>query len=155
MLAKGVNDRRRLHGGNRLALPPAGGSGGDLDGGNTSQLEVLSYSVLSNHWHFFVWPEEDGQLTEFFRKLAHTNAMRWRVLNRTVGHAEPSRAWSVVSGLGQSGAPVRHLGYIGFSADPRCSSIRSQPMGSTTRKRKGLERATHRDRARATRRRAA
>jgi hypothetical protein len=26
-------------------------------------LRILSYCVLSNHWHFVVWPEEDGQLT--------------------------------------------------------------------------------------------
>jgi putative transposase len=49
-------------------------------------IRVLSYSVLSNHWHFVVWPEEDGQLTDFFRKLAHTHAMRWRVSHRTVGY---------------------------------------------------------------------
>ena len=35
-------------------------------------LRILSYCVLSNHWHFLVWPEEDGQLTAFFRKLART-----------------------------------------------------------------------------------
>ena len=34
-------------------------------------IRVLSYCVLSNHWHFVVWPEHDGQLTNFFRRLAH------------------------------------------------------------------------------------
>jgi hypothetical protein len=29
-------------------------------------IRILSYCVLSNHWHFVVWPEEDGQLTAFF-----------------------------------------------------------------------------------------
>jgi putative transposase len=24
-------------------------------------IRVLSYCVLSNHWHFVVWPEQDGQ----------------------------------------------------------------------------------------------
>ena len=33
-------------------------------------IRILSYCVLSNHWHFVVWPEEDGQLTAFFRWLA-------------------------------------------------------------------------------------
>ena len=41
-------------------------------------IRILSYCVLSNHWHFVVWPEHDGQLTDFFRRLAHTHAMRWR-----------------------------------------------------------------------------
>jgi SnoaL-like domain len=27
-------------------------------------IRILSYCVLSNHWHFVVWPEEDGQLGE-------------------------------------------------------------------------------------------
>ncbi len=37
---------------------------------------ILSYCVLSNHWHFAVWPDADGQVTAFFRWLAHTQAMR-------------------------------------------------------------------------------
>jgi putative transposase len=49
-------------------------------------IRILSYCVLSNHWHFVVWPEEDGQVTDFFRWLAHTHAMRWRVSHRTVGY---------------------------------------------------------------------
>src|SRR5579863_3395186 len=49
-------------------------------------IRILSYCVLSHHWHFVVWPEEDRQLTQFFRWLAHTHAMRWRVSHRTVGH---------------------------------------------------------------------
>ncbi len=49
-------------------------------------IRILSYVVMSNHWHFVVWPEEDGQVTDFFRWLAHTHAMRWRVSHRTVGY---------------------------------------------------------------------
>ena len=49
-------------------------------------IRILSYCVLSNHWHFVAWPEQDGQLTDFFRRLAHTHAMRWRVSHRTVGY---------------------------------------------------------------------
>ncbi len=49
-------------------------------------FRILSYCLMSNHWHFVVWPEEDGQLTNFFRWLAHTHAMRWRVSHRTVGY---------------------------------------------------------------------
>jgi putative transposase len=40
-------------------------------------IRILSYAFLANHWHFVVWPQRDGQLTEFFRWLAHTHAMRW------------------------------------------------------------------------------
>ncbi len=48
-------------------------------------IRILSYCVMSNHWHFVVWPEQDGQVTDFFRRLAHTHAVRWRVSHRTVG----------------------------------------------------------------------
>ena len=37
-------------------------------------------------WHFVVHPRTDGELTAFFRWLAHTHAMRWRVAHRTVGY---------------------------------------------------------------------
>jgi putative transposase len=49
-------------------------------------IRILAYCVLSNHWHFVVWPETDGQVTAFFRWLAHTHAMRWRVAHRAVGY---------------------------------------------------------------------
>jgi putative transposase len=49
-------------------------------------IRILAYCILSNHWHFVVWPERDGQLSHFFRWLAHTHAMRWRVSHRTVGY---------------------------------------------------------------------
>jgi putative transposase len=49
-------------------------------------IRILSYCILSNHWHFVVWPEDDGQVTDFFRWLTHTHAVRWRVSHRTVGY---------------------------------------------------------------------
>jgi putative transposase len=49
-------------------------------------IRILAYCILSNHWHFVVWPEADGEVTAFFRWLAHTHAMRWRVARRTVGY---------------------------------------------------------------------
>jgi putative transposase len=48
-------------------------------------IRLLAYCVLGNHWHFVVHPERDGQVTEFFRWLTHTHAMRWRVAHRSVG----------------------------------------------------------------------
>ena len=49
-------------------------------------IRILSYCLMSNHWHFVVWPERDGQVTDFFRWLTHTHAMRWRVSHHTVGY---------------------------------------------------------------------
>ncbi len=49
-------------------------------------IRILSYCVLSDHWQFVVWPEEDGQVSAFFRWLAQTHAMRWRVAHRNMGY---------------------------------------------------------------------
>ncbi len=49
-------------------------------------IRILSWCIMSNHWHFVVWPKKEGELTAFFRWLAHTHAMRWRVSRRTVGY---------------------------------------------------------------------
>lgn len=49
-------------------------------------LRILSWCVMPSHWHFVVWPQRDGEVTDFFRWLAHTHAMRWRVSHGTVGY---------------------------------------------------------------------
>jgi putative transposase len=49
-------------------------------------LRLLDYCIMPTHWHFVAWPEKDGELTNFFRWLAHTHAMRWRVSHHTVGY---------------------------------------------------------------------
>jgi putative transposase len=49
-------------------------------------IRILSYCLMSTHWHFVVWPEMDDQVTRFFRWLTHTHAMRWRVSHHTVGY---------------------------------------------------------------------
>ena len=49
-------------------------------------MRILAWCIMSNHWHFVVWPRSDGDVTAYFRWLAHTHAMRWRVSHRTVGY---------------------------------------------------------------------
>jgi len=49
-------------------------------------IRILSYCILPSHWHFVVYPTDDDQVTNFFRWLAHTHAMRWRVAHHTVGY---------------------------------------------------------------------
>jgi putative transposase len=48
-------------------------------------LEIMAYCVMPNHWHFVVRPTRDGQLTDFFRWLAHTHTMRWHAHYHTAG----------------------------------------------------------------------
>jgi len=49
-------------------------------------LRLLAWCVMGTHWHFVAWPAEDGELSAFFRWLALTHAMRWRVAHHTVGY---------------------------------------------------------------------
>jgi putative transposase len=40
---------------------------------------------MPNHWHFVVYPTDDGQVTRFFRWLTHTHAMRAITHRRVMG----------------------------------------------------------------------
>ena len=48
-------------------------------------IAILDWCLMPNHWHFVVQPAEDGQVTEYFRWLTHTHAMRWHAANHAVG----------------------------------------------------------------------
>jgi len=48
-------------------------------------LPILSFCLMPNHWHFVVQPQDDTQLTDFFRWLTHTHTMRWHAHHRTSG----------------------------------------------------------------------
>jgi len=48
-------------------------------------LRILAWCAMRTHWHFVVWPGEEGEVTAYFRWLAHTHAMRWHVAHNTVG----------------------------------------------------------------------
>ena len=46
-------------------------------------MRVLGWCVMSNHWHFVLWPRGDGDLSDFMRWLTVTHSQRWRVTHRT------------------------------------------------------------------------
>ena len=48
-------------------------------------LSILAWCTMRTHWHFVVWPQEEGEVTAYFRWLSHTHAMRWHVAHNTVG----------------------------------------------------------------------
>ena len=48
-------------------------------------MRVLAWCVLSNHWHFVLWPRGDGELSEFMRWLTVTHTQRWHAAHRTAG----------------------------------------------------------------------
>jgi putative transposase len=46
---------------------------------------IVAWCLMRNHWHFVLWPRQEGEVTAFLRWLAHTHAMRWHVAHGTVG----------------------------------------------------------------------
>ena len=48
-------------------------------------MRVLAWCVLSNHWHFVLWPQGDDDLSEFMRWLTVTHTQRWHAAHRTSG----------------------------------------------------------------------
>ena len=46
---------------------------------------LLDWCLMSNHWHFVVWPRKDSDLTEFFRWLTHTHTQCWHAHHGTSG----------------------------------------------------------------------
>ncbi len=62
---------------------------------------IVAWCMMRNHWHFLLWPREEGEVTAFVRWLAHTHAMRWHVAHGTVGRGHSvSRAFQEFSNPG-------------------------------------------------------
>ncbi|HEV3084810.1 MAG TPA: transposase, partial [Gemmataceae bacterium] len=51
----------------------------------TRPMRILAYCLLSNHWHLVLWPEHDGDLSEFLRWLTVTHTQRWHAHYHTTG----------------------------------------------------------------------
>src|SRR5579872_294041 len=41
-------------------------------------MRLLSYCLMPNHWHFVLWPKEDGDLAAFMQRLTVTHVTRWQ-----------------------------------------------------------------------------
>jgi putative transposase len=46
---------------------------------------LLAYCVMPNHWHLILWPDQDGDLSEFMRWLTVTHTQRWHAHRHTAG----------------------------------------------------------------------
>src|SRR5580698_2892446 len=40
---------------------------------------------MPNHWHMFVWPRKDGELSEYLRWVTVTHTQRWHAHHHTAG----------------------------------------------------------------------
>jgi putative transposase len=41
-------------------------------------MRVCAWCLMSNHWHFVLWPEKDGDLAAFMQQLTNTHVKRWK-----------------------------------------------------------------------------
>src|SRR3974377_1772781 len=52
----------------------------------TCPMRICAYCLLSNHWHFVLWPQHDGQLAAFMQQMTNTHVKRWKEHHQEVGY---------------------------------------------------------------------
>ncbi len=50
-----------------------------------TEMRLLAYCLMPNHWHLVVWPQEDGQLSRFTGWLTLTHTQRWHAHRHSMG----------------------------------------------------------------------
>lgn len=50
-----------------------------------TQMRLLAYCVMPNHWHLVVWPRKNGDLSSFVGWLTLTHTQRWHAHRRSAG----------------------------------------------------------------------
>ncbi len=48
-------------------------------------MRILSYQIMPNHWHFCLYPRNNGDLVAFMGWLTLTHTQRWHAHYRTMG----------------------------------------------------------------------
>src|SRR5262245_2905012 len=48
-------------------------------------MPLLAYCLMPNHWHLVLWPQHDGDLSEFMRWLSVTHTQRCHAHYHTHG----------------------------------------------------------------------
>ena len=56
-----------------------------MDAKERSEMRIVSYCLMPNHWHFVLWPVDDGDLSTFTGWMTLTHTQRWHAHRRTVG----------------------------------------------------------------------
>jgi len=57
-------------------------------------MRVLAWCVLSNHWHFVLWPRGDGELSDFMRWLTVLRYVERNPLRANLVEAGDAWRWS-------------------------------------------------------------
>jgi putative transposase len=49
-------------------------------------IRICAYCFMPNHWHFVLWPEHDGDLSQFIQRMANMHTQRWQRAKLCVGY---------------------------------------------------------------------
>ncbi len=52
---------------------------------DVTQMRILAYLTMPNHWHLVLWPRHDGDLGRFMQRLTTTHVRRWHLYRHSVG----------------------------------------------------------------------
>jgi len=55
------------------------------EGRRRTDMRVLAYCLMSNHWHLVLWPRRAGDLSRFMQWISTTHVRRWREHRKKVG----------------------------------------------------------------------
>ena len=50
-----------------------------------AQIRINAFCWMPNHWHLVLWPERDGDLSEFVQRMSNTHTQRWQRAKQRVG----------------------------------------------------------------------
>ena len=51
-----------------------------------TDMRILAYTIMPNHWHLVLYPRKDGDLAVFMHWLTLTHTRRYHSIHKTVGH---------------------------------------------------------------------
>lgn len=55
------------------------------EGKERTDMRILAYCIMPNHWHLVLYPRKDGDLIQFMSWITNTHTRRWHVAKATIG----------------------------------------------------------------------
>ncbi len=57
-----------------------------LEAKDLTGMRILAYTIMPNHWHLILHPQNDGDLGVFMHRLTNAHTRRVHVKTKTIGH---------------------------------------------------------------------
>jgi putative transposase len=57
-----------------------------LEAKDLTGMRILAYTIMPNHWHFVLHPQNDGDLGVFMHRLTNAHTRRVHVKTKTIGY---------------------------------------------------------------------